>query len=87
MDAKHCRGCRDDFYNQPGNSSDGKCWMLKSAKLVTRYRIHRDVLPASPGAFTEMVVPDCYGGAPWYYCKQLPDFVKAEDVVRRKAAG
>lgn len=35
---KHCAGCRDDFYN--GNNPMGvkECWMLKTAKIVTRYR-------------------------------------------------
>lgn len=31
-----CRGCRDDFYNQPGNSTSGECWMLAKAKVVER---------------------------------------------------
>jgi len=33
---KLCRGCRDNFYNQPGNSPDGECWMLKTAVPVER---------------------------------------------------
>jgi hypothetical protein len=34
-----CRGCRDDYYNQPGNSTDGKCWCLESAKVVQRIKV------------------------------------------------
>lgn len=31
---KLCRGCRDDYYNRPGNSNTGECWSLTSAQLV-----------------------------------------------------
>lgn len=31
-----CRGCRDNFYNQPGNSTEGECWMLAKAQPVER---------------------------------------------------
>jgi len=36
MDKKHCRGCRDDFYNHGSNLTSGECWLLKKAKLVAR---------------------------------------------------
>ena len=43
MDAKQklklCRGCRDNYYNQPGNSDTGRCWMLDSAEPVTRMNV------------------------------------------------
>jgi len=31
-----CSGCRDDYYNQPGNSPNGECWALATAKIVER---------------------------------------------------
>ena len=34
-----CRGCRNDYYNQPGNSTTGECWMLKTAQLVELTRV------------------------------------------------
>lgn len=34
-----CRGCRDDFYNQPGNSTTGECWLLKNAKPVLMTKV------------------------------------------------
>ena len=42
---KHCRGCRDNFYN--GNNSYGvkECWGLKTAKLIMRVEVHIDQVP------------------------------------------
>lgn len=34
-----CRGCHNDFYNQPGNSTTGECWHLQSATVVERTKI------------------------------------------------
>ena len=34
-----CHGCSNDYYNRPGNSTAGQCWMLASAKLVERIRV------------------------------------------------
>ena len=75
-----CDGCRNDFYN--GNNELGvkKCWSKKTAKVVARYRIHRDTVPTRPNAFTKVRVFDCYHGPPWFYDKELPDFVKPKDV-------
>jgi hypothetical protein len=82
MDKRHCAGCRDDFYNDHNPMGVKACWNLKDAKIVKRYRIHRDSMPGSKGAFTEVRVPNCMYGNGWYYYKSLPDFVKAEDVRR-----
>ena len=77
---KDCRGCRDDFYNDHNPMGVKQCWNLKEAKMVIRYRTHRDAMPASPGAFTEVRVPSCMNGNGWYYSRTLPDFVKRENV-------
>jgi len=42
---KHCAGCHDNFYNQPGNSTTGRCWMLPKAKLVLKKEVHFDQVP------------------------------------------
>lgn len=31
-----CSGCRDNFYNQAGNSNTGECWMLKTARVCEK---------------------------------------------------
>lgn len=31
-----CQGCRDNYYNQSGNSTIGECWMLSKAEPVVR---------------------------------------------------
>lgn len=42
---KHCAGCRNDYYNQPGNSTAGKCWSLPSAKMVWALDVPVDLRP------------------------------------------
>jgi len=43
---KHCTGCRDNYYNTPGNSTDpAGCWGLKSARLILRKRVSMDQRP------------------------------------------
>jgi len=80
IDIKHCQGCVDDFYN--GNNEIGvtRCWSLKTAVLVTRYRIGVWTMPLSPGAFREMRVPNCYR-AQGYAFTEKPH-PEAVDVVR-----
>lgn len=34
-----CSGCRDDFYNDHNPIGVKECWALKTAKVVTRWRI------------------------------------------------
>ncbi len=71
---KHCQGCGDDFYNGP-NSANGKtCWGLKSARVVTRYKIGWWVEPTRPGAFTKVKTYSCHNetGKHGFY-EELPD--------------
>ena len=70
-----CAGCRNNFYNQPGKSTSGECWSLKSAKVVTRYKLGWWTAPTQPGAFKEVKVLSCYhqpGQAAYY--DHLPEF-------------
>lgn len=85
-DTTHCQGCEDNFYN--GNNPLGvkQCWMLKSAKLVTRFKTGTWTQPTEKGAFTEVMVPNCYHAKGQHFYDRLPDFVKKEDVNWRKAA-
>ena len=34
-----CPGCRDNFYNHPGNSPGGECWALAKSKVVERTQV------------------------------------------------
>lgn len=36
---ERCEGCKNNYYNKPGNSTAGECWMLKSATVVERVRV------------------------------------------------
>lgn len=79
-----CAGCRNNFYNGP-NALDGKrCWSAKDGRMTTRYKIHRDSMPAWKYAFEQVRVPDCYHADGFAHYKALPSFVKLDDVVRRK---
>lgn len=60
MDKSHCSGCSDDFYNHDNRSMTGECWLLKTAHMTTKFRIGVWTMPLSPGAFTEVRVPNCY---------------------------
>lgn len=82
-DTKPCRGCRDDFYNGRNPLGVKRCWALKDAKIVKRYEIGTWTQPTAPGAFTEVMVPNCYHADGRHFYKELPHFVKAEDVRRR----
>lgn len=55
---KHCAGCRNDYYNFPGNSTTGKCWMLESAKMVWALDIPVDLRP--PYHMKQTKRPSCY---------------------------
>lgn len=86
IERAQCLGCNDDFYNQPGNAGSGdRCWSAESGVMKTRYRIGTWTAPTERKAFAEEQRPSCYRvkGAALY--DKLPDFVKAEDVVRRGA--
>ena len=77
---QRCVGCRDDFYN--GNNPMGikECWGVKTAKLVTRYRIGTWTRPDQPFAFTKVQTLNCYHAKGSHYYEKLPDFVKKNEV-------
>lgn len=83
---KHCKGCKNDFYN--GNNPLGVrcCWALKDAKLGTRYEIGTWTTPDSRGAFREVKRFQCYHAKGLHYYVNLPSFVKAEDVRKETAS-
>lgn len=81
MDQKHCIGCRDDFYNDKNPMGVKKCWGLKTAKMVTRFRIGTWTQPTQPYAFTKCKVPSCFHRDGEHYYEKLPSFVKAKEVA------
>ncbi len=74
-----CRGCWNDHYNRPGNSSTGECWKLKSSKPVTRTQVGTWQSP--PYTWTPEKTLDCHTapeGRHW---------IAKDDVrIKRKAA-
>lgn len=83
MDKLHCRGCVDDFYNGHNPLGVKECWSLKTAKMVTRFRLDVWTKPLTPGAYTEVRVPDCYRQKGVVFEKQ--PHPEAVDVVRLRA--
>lgn len=68
----YCRGCTDDYYNGTGST---ECWLLKTAQVVTRYRIGWWTAPTEPGAFTKVTTYHCHHEPGRYaYHKALPDY-------------
>jgi hypothetical protein len=63
----HCAGCHDDFYNQAGNSSGGRCWMLAKMTLVQRKEVSIDQRP--PWNQKSRLLPHCYHKPRFVYVK------------------
>lgn len=68
----YCEGCRNDFYNGQGAK---ECWSLKSAKVVSRFRLPWWTAPTTPGAFVQCTTLDCYHAPGQFaFYERLPDF-------------
>lgn len=76
MDKSHCVGCRDNFYN--GNNSIGvnECWMLKTAKLMTRFGISISSPMGSRSNYFKVQKPSCYHENGYVYLKNIPDYAR-----------
>lgn len=55
-----CVGCRSDYYNGKNDRGIQKCWSLKRAKKVKRWRIGWWTTPSSRDAFTHVTTLDCH---------------------------
>ncbi len=77
-----CGGCRDDFYNGKNPLGVQRCWGLKTAKKVIRYRIGTWTAPTEPGAFTKVTTLSCYHAKGEHYYEKLPSFVNPKDVCK-----
>lgn len=69
-----CLGCRDDFYNDKNPLGVKRCWSLREAEFVTRWRIHAWTEPTRPGAFTEIETLSCYRQDGFSIRDTLPSF-------------
>jgi hypothetical protein len=78
-----CVGCRNNFYNGHNTLGVKRCWSLKSAEVVKRFRLGWWTRPDSPGAFTEVQTLSCHV-APGQYAhyEELPNFVNPSEVNR-----
>jgi hypothetical protein len=74
MDAKHCVGCRDDFYNGKNPHGVKACWFLPRAKLETRFRLHINTPVNQREGYVEMQLPQCYHERGYVYYEQIPAF-------------
>ena len=77
MDKQHCVGCRDDFYNGKNELGVGECWLLKTAKLQTKYAIGWHTPMDKKGNFTKVKKPSCYRKPGQIaYLDELPQHLK-----------
>ncbi len=75
-----CKGCHDDYYNQAGNSTTGRCWNAKDGRMKDRYETGTWTDPTSPGAFAKVRVPSCYNAPGRHFQDALPYFVNPQAV-------
>lgn len=76
LDKSKCSGCRNSFYNQPGNSTKGECWSLDSAQIVTRFELDCNTPMDQRNRYIEMQVPHCYHKVGAVYLKEIPGYAK-----------
>ena len=71
----YCSGCDNDFYNhRTGFDGATRCWSLKDAKVVVRYRIGWWTQPTEPGAFEKVKTLSCHIASGRYgHYNALPD--------------
>jgi len=76
-----CAGCGDNFYNGHNNLGVTKCWKLKAARAVRRWRLGWWTTPTTEGAFTEVKTYSCHHETGKYaFYEHLPSF--AIDPIR-----
>ena len=76
MDKSYCVGCRDDFYNGKNPYGIPECWSLKDARLVTRFRLHKDTPMSRRSGYDEREVPNCYQEKGYVYLNQIPEYAE-----------
>ena len=81
MDKKHCAGCRQNFYNGNNDMGIKECWMLKTAKVVTRYEIHMDAPMNVRSNYRKVRRPTCfdtggYSGTGTALLDKIPHYAK-----------
>ncbi len=76
MDPKYCRGCEDDFYNGKNPYGVKQCWMLKDAKLVTRFRLHVDTPMSRKNGYDKVRVPQCFQMKRFIHVTEIPDYAR-----------
>jgi hypothetical protein len=71
---KYCVGCRDNYYNRPetSNSSDGLCWGIHFAKLVSRKEVHINQKP--PWKQKAIKVLHCYHRPRYVYVEPNQEY-------------
>lgn len=83
---QRCNDCRNNFYNDNNGLGVKECWSLKSAKIVTRWRIGWWTQQDRRDAFTKVRVLDCYHNTGNFaYYKELPAHLRNERRARKAA--
>ena len=72
----HCVGCYNNHYNQPGNSTTGKCWSLPSAKLKTRFQLSINTPMNIREAYVKVRLPDCFRQTGSVFLDSIPNYAQ-----------
>ena len=83
MDSKYCLGCSEDFYNGKNPLGVEKCWMLRTAKLIRRVRVHINEWP--PWRHEAQWLPTCYCESQYVFV--LPDNPSCQEPKEDAHAG
>lgn len=81
MDKRHCVGCKDNFYNGNNDYGIAECWLLKSAKVISRFRIDMDHRMDRVANYEPVRRPNCfdggrYSGDHFLYLDEIPSYAK-----------
>ncbi len=74
----HCSGCRNNFYNGNNNLGVARCWSLKDAKMVTKFRLSCSTPMWNREAYLKVRVPSCYHESGYVHLKEIPDYAKTK---------
>lgn len=73
---EHCDGCRDNFYNGHNDLGVQRCWGLRTAVLITRYRLSIHTPMDQRSAYQKVTRPGCYHETGFVHIAAIPDYAR-----------
>lgn len=75
-DKSKCVGCRNNFYNGNNDLGISECWLLKDAKVKTKYRLPTNVPANIKSAYVKTKIYDCYHETGYVFLSEIPVYAK-----------